>query len=104
VQRAGLPGRRPLAALAVMLRALGLQALVREQALELYRPFMLDNRFIFEAENIRRAHRRLSETDRERLPWIPEQIDWPDYWVNHEIRGIERWVQKAASKEWTFKV
>jgi long-chain acyl-CoA synthetase len=104
VKRAGLPGRRPLSALAVALRALSLQALVREQALELYRPFIFDNRFIFEAENIRLARAMLAEKDRQLLPWAPERIDWEDYWINHEIRGVEKWVQKNAAKEWTFKV
>lgn len=98
VQKAGLPGRRALSGLGVTLRALGLQVQFREQTLELYQPFMLDNRFIFEAQNIRRAHARLSEEDRRRLPWTPERIDWRRYWLRHEVAGIMKWVQPEMAR------
>ena len=104
VQQTGLPGRRPLAQLGAKLRVLGLQLNIREQALELYRPFMLDNRFVFEAENIRIAHSMLNQDDRSRLPWTPERINWKHYWVNHEIHGIQKWVEAEATKGWSFKV
>jgi long-chain acyl-CoA synthetase len=104
VQHTGLPGRRPLAQLGGKLRVLGLQLNIREQALELYQPFMLDNRFVFEAENIRTAHSMLSEEDRARLPWTPDRIEWKSYWVDHEIHGIQKWVEAEATKGWSFKV
>jgi len=66
--------------------------MIRNQALELYQPFMRDNRFVFEAENMRAAYRRLSEADRERLPWTPEKINWRDYWIHNEVAGVQKWV------------
>ena len=48
-ERAGLPGGKRLRNLAVSFRSAGLRVMIRDQALELYRPFMHDNRFIFEA-------------------------------------------------------
>lgn len=97
LQRSGLPGWQPLRKLGTTLRATGLQITIRDQALELYQPFMYDNRFIFEAENMRRAYGLLSEPDRELLPWTPERIDWRDYWVDNEVAGVERWVRSQGS-------
>jgi long-chain acyl-CoA synthetase len=99
LERAGLPGGRSLRGLAVALRSAGLHVALRDQALQLYQPFLYDNRFVFEAENIRAAYARLSDEDRELLPWIPEKIDWKDYWVNNEVRGVQKWVWSDAPKE-----
>ncbi len=91
-ERSGVPGAGHLRRLASALRAASLQAMIRNQALELYQPFMRDNRFVFEAENMRAAYRRLSEADRERLPWTPEKINWRDYWIHNEVAGVQKWV------------
>ncbi|MCP5114037.1 MAG: hypothetical protein GY953_24655, partial [bacterium] len=56
VERTGMPGGKKLRSVAVSLRSTGLRVMIRDQALELYRPFMHDNRFIFEAENMRNAY------------------------------------------------
>jgi len=102
--QSGLPGRRTLAMLGGKLRVLNLQLKIREQALELYQPFILDNRFVFEAENIRLASSLLSEQDRRKLPWTPERIDWKRYWINQEVHGIQKWVEAEATKGFSFKV
>jgi long-chain acyl-CoA synthetase len=104
LEAAGLPGRRPISRMAAALRLLDLQSLFREQTLELYQPFILHNRFVFESENIRAAYRQLSQKDRELLPWTPETIDWRTYWVHHQIEGIEKWVQQDSVKDFRFKV
>jgi len=96
VERAGLPGSARLRSLAVSFRSAGLRAMIRDQTLELYRPFMHDNRFIFEAENIRSAYAGLSTEDKRLLPWNPESIDWKDYWINKEVAGVQRWVGNEA--------
>jgi long-chain acyl-CoA synthetase len=100
--RAGLPGRQPLAQASNALRTITVKTAIRDQTLELYQPFVLDNRFIFETENMRAAYERLSERDRALLPWTPERIDWVDYWANKQIPGVEKWVQPDAFKDWTF--
>jgi hypothetical protein len=101
---AGLPGRRPLGRLASKLRMLGIQVNIREMTLKLYQPFMLDNRFVFEAENIRAAYGALSAGDKERLPWSPEKIEWKRYWLDHEVRGIRKWVEADMMKGRSFKI
>ena len=102
-KRTGLPGKRTLAAWGLALRKLGLQALFREQTLELYQPFILDNCFVFEAENIREAYALLSDKDRQLLPWTPEEIDWKQYWIDNQIGGIQKWVQPEAARHWSFQ-
>ena len=100
----GLPGRDYLANWSIALRTRGLQASLREQTLDQYLPFILHNRYVFESENIRAAYSLLSEQDRGLLPWDPERIDWKDYWINNQVKGIEKWIQPEAVKEWAFKI
>ncbi len=104
VKNTRMPGRKSLAGWQSALRTLGLQARFREQTLDQYLPFILQNRYIFESENIRRAYGMLSARDRDLLPWDPERIDWEQYWIHHQIKGIERWIQPDAVKEWAFKI
>jgi len=104
VKNAGLPGRKSLASWQSALRTLGLQARFREQTLDQYLPFILHNRYIFESENIRTAYGRISEKDKMLLPWDPERIHWKNYWIHHQIEGIEKWIQPEAVKEWAFKI
>lgn len=101
---ARLPGRRSIAAWAQKLRALELQSRFREQTLDQYLPFVLHNRYIFECENIRNAYAGISAHDRRMLPWDPENINWQKYWVEHQIEGIEKWVQPEAVRDWSFKI
>jgi len=104
MQTAGLPGRQSLAGWTTKLRTLGLQSRFREQTLEQFLPFILHNRYVFESENIRAAYAMISEKDRSLLPWDPERIDWKSYWIDHQIKGIEKWVQPEAVKEWAFRI
>ena len=94
-------GRRNLAA---KLRVLELQMRFHEETFRQYMPFILDNRYIFETGNIRDAFAGLSTQDKCRLPWCPEAIDWPAYWRDCQIRGIRKWVQPEAVREWTFQL
>jgi long-chain acyl-CoA synthetase len=104
VKKAGLPGKKSLAHWQSALRTLGLQARFREQTLDQYLPFILHNRYVFESENIRTSYRKISERDKMLLPWDPERIHWKNYWIHHQIAGIERWIQPEAVKEWSFKI
>ena len=104
LESAGLPGRATLAGLSTALRSLSLQTTFREQVLDQYLPFILHNRYVFESENIRRARLLISEKDRALLPWAPERIDWKDYWINHQVKGIQKWIQPEAVREWAFKI
>ena len=100
----GLPGAAAISRWSSELRTLELQAGFREQTLDQYLPFIFDNRYIFESQNIRDGHRMLSEADQARLPWDPESIDWERYWRVNQIEGIRKWVQPEAVREWAFKI
>jgi long-chain acyl-CoA synthetase len=57
-----------------------------------FRPFIVDNRYIFRADNTRALFDRMDEEDRKRLVWGPESIDWFDYWLNVHLPGLHKWV------------
>jgi long-chain acyl-CoA synthetase len=104
LEKLGLPGERWMGSFNSELRKLDLQAKFREQTLDQYLPFVLQNRYIFECENIRVARSMLSKADQELLPWHPEKINWREYWTRNQIEGIESWVQPEVVREWTFKI
>jgi long-chain acyl-CoA synthetase len=104
VTKSRLPGERWINQCVGEFRKLDLQARFREQTIEQYLPFVLQNRYIFESENIRLGYLKLSTTDRDLLPWTPERIDWQDYWINNQIAGIEKWVQPEAVRDWSFRI
>ena len=86
------------------LRTLGLQLRFREQVLEQYLPFILEHRYIFEAQRIREGYRKIAQADRARLRWSPERIDWDLYWRKNQIEGIKKWVEPEAVREWNFRI
>ncbi len=94
-------GRRNLAA---RLRVVELQMSFHEETFRQYLPFIQDNRYIFEAGNIREAFAGLSTEEKRALPWDPEAIAWPAYWRDCQIPGIRKWVQPEAVREWTFQL
>lgn len=102
--RRGLPGAATAAARAADLRRLSLQSRFREEVLEQYLPFVLENRFVFESYNMRQAFAVLTASDQERLRWDPETIDWPTYWRDQQIEGVLKWVQPETVKEWSFQL
>ena len=104
LESAHLPGRTALTGWSTALRSLSLQTNFREQVLDQYLPFILHNRYIFESENIRAACSEVTAKDRELLPWGPERIDWKDYWINQQVKGIQKWIQPEAVRDWAFKI
>ncbi len=104
LQNSGLPGKAAFARRSSALRTLELQLRFREQTIDQYLPFILENRFIFESRNIRRAYERVTPQDRQRIPWDPENINWDTYWRKNQIEGVKRWVQPEAVREWAFNI
>jgi long-chain acyl-CoA synthetase len=60
--------------------------------IELFRPFIFENSYIFRADNIRALRDRMPPDDQARLLWGPENLDLYDYWMNVHFPGLERWV------------
>lgn len=91
-------GHRIVAPYLRSLRATRRQIRRQEQTLDQFLPFMIHNSFVFETGNIRESFNRLTEEDRQRLCWDPENIDWADYWVNIHTKGIEKWIRPVFVK------
>jgi long-chain acyl-CoA synthetase len=60
--------------------------------LETFIPFMAEYNYTFRCDNTRAEAERLVERDRALLRWLPESIDWRDYWIDVHIKGLRKWV------------
>ena len=104
LKRTPIPANGVVAKWLGSLRTQALQAHFRDQTIDQYLPFILENRYVYETYNIRMAYRILSPSDRKKLPWAPETIDWPEYWRENQIGGIRKWVQPEAVRNWSFQI
>src|ERR1041384_2459374 len=68
-----------------------LEEVTREtkEAFELFRPFMVDNAYIFRADNVRSLFARFRKDEQHLLPWHPEKFDWYDYWMHVHFSGCQ---------------
>ena len=64
-----------------------------------FRPFIVDNRYVFRADNTRALYGRMQEEEREAIPFAPESIDWYDYWLNIHLPGLRKWVFPRLEEE-----
>ena len=71
--------------------------------IDLFRPFILDNAYIFRADNIRALRDRLPPEERELVPWSPETIDWYDYFMNIHFPGLQKWVLPELDETYAAK-
>ncbi len=60
--------------------------------IELFRPFIIENEYVFRADNIRALRDRLPADEQKLLPWSPETLDWYDYFMNIHFPGLQKWV------------
>ena len=74
--------------------AQGLMALV-----ELFLPFLHDNRYVFRCDNTRSVYARMVPHDRAKIPWDPENIDWRTYFLDTHLPGLEKWVFPGLEEE-----
>lgn len=70
-----------------------------KEAFELFHPFMVENAYIFRADNVRSLFARIPEEERHLLPWHPERIDWYDYWMHTHFPGLKKWVFPTLEEE-----
>src|SRR6185436_5559781 len=62
------------------------------EAFDMFRPFTIENAYIFRSDNVRALFARTSEDEEGLLNWSPEKIDWYDYWLNKHLPGLKKWV------------
>ena len=60
--------------------------------LEQFSPFTAELDYTFRCDNARSAYQRLSEEEKEQLPWVPESIDWHDWFFSVHVPALETWV------------
>ena len=78
---------------------------VNEQAsgvsmiVDLFLPFLWENRFLFRCDNTRSLYVDMPAHDRAKIPWNPEDIDWRDYFLKVHMPGLEKWVFPGLEEE-----
>ena len=63
-----------------------------KEAFEIFRPFTIENAYMFRADNVRALFDRISGDEQDLLRWHPEKYDWYDYWLNIHLPGLKKWV------------
>jgi long-chain acyl-CoA synthetase len=90
---------------AVLERAAEKLSRVEQQAssltsmVELFLPFMWENRYVFRCDNTRALYQSLRPEDRSKIPWHPETIDWREYFLEVHLPGLEKWVFPGLEEE-----
>ena len=81
------------------------EELTREttEAFDMFRPFTVENAYVFRSENVRALFDRISEDERCLLTWNPESFDWYDYWLNIHLPGLTKWVFPTLEDEMRAK-
>src|SRR6266478_3876531 len=62
------------------------------EAFDMFRPFTIENAYIFRSDNVRALFARIREDEQGLLSWYPEKFDWYDYWLNIHLPGLKKWV------------
>ncbi len=62
------------------------------EAFEMFRPFTIENAYIFRSDNVRSLFERIRKEEQGLLSWSPEKFDWYDYWLNIHLPGLKKWV------------
>ncbi|MDQ6651148.1 MAG: AMP-binding protein [Acidobacteriota bacterium] len=62
------------------------------EAFEMFRPFTIENAYVFRSDNVRSLFDRIRKEEQGLLRWNPEKFDWYDYWLNIHLPGLKQWV------------
>jgi long-chain acyl-CoA synthetase len=68
-------------------------------AFAMFKPFMIDNEYLYRSDNVRALMSAIREKERHLLPWYPEKLDWYDYWLNVHFPGMRKWVLPTLEEE-----
>src|SRR5688572_36843 len=68
-------------------------------AFAMFKPFMIDNEYLYRSDNVRALQAVIKEKERHLLPWYPERLDWYDYWLNVHFPGMKKWVLPTLEEE-----
>jgi nucleoside-diphosphate-sugar epimerase len=62
-----------------------------QKLLDLYRPFIHDNDWIFDNRRVRALDALLDDESRARFGWTGDAIDWRSYWIDVLYPGLTKW-------------
>ncbi len=98
----GLAGTGPLKPF-LKPAAKGLDGFAKQQdklarIMDVFLPFTAEYHYVFSCENTRAAYARLAESERAKLPWRPETIDWRKWFLEVHIPALERHVFPEMEK------
>jgi long-chain acyl-CoA synthetase len=81
------------------------EELTREttEAFDMFRPFTMENAYVFRSDNVRALFDRIGADERALLTWNPEKFDWYDYWLNIHLPGLTKWVFPTLEDEMRAK-
>ncbi len=68
-------------------------------AFAMFKPFMIDNEYLYRSDNVRALQSVIKEKEKALLPWYPERLDWYDYWLNVHFPGMRKWVLPTLEEE-----
>ncbi|MBK6847914.1 MAG: AMP-binding protein [Proteobacteria bacterium] len=74
-----------------------------EQAFAMYRPFTVDNAYVFRTDHLRELQQRFVAAERPLLPWAVAEIDWHHYWMSIHFPGLEKWVFPELEQDFAAK-
>jgi long-chain acyl-CoA synthetase len=66
---------------------------------DLFLPFIWENRFIFRCDNTRSLYVDMPAHDRAKINWNPDTIDWRRYFLDVHIPGLAKWVFPGLDEE-----
>lgn len=66
---------------------------------DLFLPFIWENRFIYRCDNTRSLYVGMPAHDRAKINWNPDELDWRTYFLETHIPGLEKWVFPGLDEE-----
>ncbi|MFZ5443826.1 MAG: AMP-binding protein [Myxococcota bacterium] len=66
---------------------------------ELFMPFIWENRYVFRCDNTRSLYVDMPAHDRAKINWNPHELDWRTYFLETHIPGLEKWVFPGLDEE-----
>lgn len=70
-----------------------------DEAFDMFRPFTVENAYVFRSDNIRSLFERIGADERTLLDWSPEKLDWYNYWLHVHLPGLTKWVFPTLEDE-----
>ncbi|HVR19482.1 MAG TPA: AMP-binding protein, partial [Polyangiaceae bacterium] len=86
------PARSLLEPAAKAVRSFARQQDKVDRVLSVFVPFTAEYHYIFRTDNVRNACARLGESDRRRIGWAPDGIDWRRWFMDVHMPALEKWV------------